>query len=129
MIDATATPASESSPAAQPEPVRVDRPARVLQRSLGSIASWVAFTVGMAWFIYAGSVRVGAGHWLGQRLRVQVIWSRFLGFLADHGANSVMVGLVVLMAILTLLGSLVLLWWVLGQRNDEAEPPVAPDPA
>ena len=114
---------------AQPETVRVDRPARVLQRSLGSIASWGAFTIGLAWFIYAGSVRVGAGHWLGQRLRVQVIWSRFLAFLADHGANSVMVGLVVLMAILTLLGSLVLLWWVLGQRNDEAEPPVAPDAA
>lgn len=114
---------------AQPEPLRTDRPARVLQRSLGSIAGWVAFTVGLAWFIYAGSVRVGAGHWLGQRLRVQVIWSRFLGFLADHGANSVVVGMVVLMAVLTLLGSLFLLWWALGQRNGEAEPPMAPDTA
>lgn len=129
MIDATATSASESSPVAQPEPVRVDRSERLLKRSVGSIAGWIAFTGGLVWFIYAGSVRVGAGHWLGQRLRVQVIWNRFLGFLADHGANAFMVGLVVLMAVLTLLGCLVLLWWVLGQRNCDTEPPVAPDAA
>ena len=90
-------------------------------------AGWLLFTVGLTWFIYAGSVRVGAGHWLGQRLRVRVIWSRFLDFLADHGANALMVGLVVLMAVTTLLGSLALLWWVLGKRAGDAEPPVTPD--
>jgi hypothetical protein len=37
-----------------------------------------------------------------------------------------MVGLVVIMALVTLLGSLAVLWWVLGQRDD-GEPPVAPD--
>ena len=114
---------------AQPEPLRTERPVRLLQRSLGSIAGWLVFTVGLTWFIYAGSVRVGAGHWTGQRLRVQVIWSRFLGFLADHEANAVTVGLVVLMAVLTLLGSLALLWWVLGQHTGGAETPVAPDEA
>ena len=95
-------------------------------RALALSAGWLVFSVGLAWFIYAGSVRVGAGHWLGQRLRVRVIWTRFLAFLADQGANSLMVGLVVIMALVTLLGSLAVLWWVLGQRDD-GEPPVAPD--
>jgi hypothetical protein len=84
------------------------------------------FTLGLVWFIYAGSVRVGAGHWFGQRLRVRVIWNRFLAFLADHGANALMVGLVSLVAALTLVGSLALFWWVLGQRNEQPESPVPP---
>jgi hypothetical protein len=85
------------------------------------------FTLGLAWFIYAGSIRVGAGHWFGQHLRVRVVWSRFLAFLADHGANSVVVGLVALVAVVSLLGGLALLWWVLGQRDGHSEPPVPPD--
>ena len=100
---------------------------QTLQRSLGRIVAWSLFSAGLVWFIYAGSVRVGAGHWLGQRLRVRVIWNRFLDFLADHGANTVTVTMVVLMALLTLLGSLVLLWWVLGLRNGDDGPPVTPD--
>ncbi|MDQ2652975.1 MAG: hypothetical protein M3Z20_08010 [Chloroflexota bacterium] len=110
-----------------PASLQAERPVRAFRRPLTLAAGWLLFTVGLAWFIYAASVRVGAGHWLGQRLRVRVIWSRFLDFLADHGANSLMVGLVVLMAVMTLLGSLALLWWVLGQRAGDAEPPVTPD--
>lgn len=110
-----------------PVPHQADRPERRLRLSLPLAIGWLLFSAGMAWFILAGNVRVGAGHWLGQRLRVRVIWSRFLDFLADHGANSLMVSLVVLTAMLTLLGSLALLWWVLGQRNVEPETPVTPD--
>ena len=104
-----------------------DRPARRLRLPVALAVGWLLFTVGLAWFILAGSVRVGAGHWLGQRLRVRLIWTRFLDFLADHGANPVLVGLVSLTAVTTLLGSLALLWWVMGQRNAEAEPTVTPD--
>jgi len=129
VIDASAAPVPDSSVVGKPVPLQADEPAQTLQRSLGRVLAWVVFTVGLAWFLYAGTVRVGAGHWLGQRLRVQVIWSRFLAFLADHGANSTMVGLVVLTAALTLLGSLGLLWWVMGQRIGDAEPPVALDEA
>lgn len=127
MIEATEAPAADDSLAVPSTSVRVDRSVQTQRRSLARAFGWLVFTVGLAWFIYAGRVRVGAGHWLGQRLRVRVIWSRFLDFLADHGANSLMVGLVALAAVLTLLGSLALLWWVLGLREDDPEPPVTPD--
>lgn len=127
MIEATAAPTSDEAGVTQIAPSRADRTAQVLRGSLALTAGWLVFALGLAWFVYAGSVRVGAGHWLGQRLRVRVIWARFLDFLADHGANPLMIGLVVLTALLTLLGSLVLLWWVLAQRNSDPEPPVAPD--
>ncbi len=127
MIEATAAPATEDSRVGPPALLRAERPHRALRRPLALAAGWLLFTVGLAWFISAGSVRVGAGHWLGQRLRVRVIWDRFLDFLADRGANSLMVGLVVLAAVMTLLGSLALLWWVLGQRSGDSESPVSPD--
>lgn len=110
-----------------PASVRAGRQVRLFRRPLALAAGWLLTTVGLIWFIYAGSVRVGAGHWLGQRLRVRVIWSRFLDFLADHGANALMVGLVALMAVTALLGGLALLWWVLGLRAGDAEPTVTPD--
>ena len=127
MIEASAATAHDESQVAQQATVQHERRARFLRMSPGLAAGWLVFTIGLAWFIYAGSVRVGAGHWLGQRLRVRVIWSRFLDFLADHGANSLMVGLVVFIAAITLLGSLALLWKVLGLREDDFEPPVRPD--
>jgi hypothetical protein len=127
VIEVTATQAAEETHVGQPASLRAERPVQALRRPLTLAAGWLLFTVGLAWFIYAGRVRVGAGHWLGQRLRVQVIWSRFIDFLADHGANALLVGLVMLMAVMTLLGSLALLWWVLVQRAGDSEPPVAPD--
>lgn len=127
MIEATAAPAAENSLGGEQATPRSARPARVIRRPLALAAGWLLFTAGLTWFMFAGSVRVGSGHWTGQRLRVRVIWSRFLDFLADHGASSLLAGLVVLMAVVTLLGSLALLWWVLGQRNGDVEPPVTPD--
>jgi hypothetical protein len=129
VIEATVAPATEDSRVSPTASLRAERPVRALRRPLTLAAGWLLFTVALVWFIYAGSVRVGAGHWLGQRLRVRIIWSRFLDFLADHGANSLMVGIVALMVVMTLLGSLALLWWVLAQRAGDAEPPVAPDPS
>ena len=127
MIEATTARATEDSRVSPPASLRAEHSLRGLRRPLTLTAGWLLFTIGLAWFIYAGSVRVGAGHWLGQRLRVRVIWSRFLNFLPDHGANALMVGLVAFMAVVTLLGSLTLLWWVLGLRAGATDPPVAPD--
>ncbi|MCA9878672.1 MAG: hypothetical protein KC442_12850, partial [Thermomicrobiales bacterium] len=87
---------------------------------------WLVSTVGLASFILVGSVRIGAGHWLGQRLRVRVVWVRFLDYLADQGAGPVMVGLVAVAAVVALLGSLALVWFVLGLRDAEPEAPDAP---
>lgn len=127
MIEATAAPTVENSLAGEQASLRAAGSGRVIRRPLVLAAGWLLFTVGLAWFIYAGSVRVGAGHWTGQRLRVRVIWSRFLDFLADQGANSLVAGLVILMAVLTLLGSLALLWWALGNDDGDLETPVTPD--
>lgn len=127
MIEVTAAPAVDEPSATSAASLRADHPARGLRLPLVLAAGWLLFTVGLAWFIFAGSVRVGAGHWLGQRLRVRIIWSRFLDYLADHGASPPATSLVALAAISALLGSLALLWWALGQRHDETEPPVTPD--
>ena len=127
MIEATAAPAADESRTGAPASAPADSTIRRLRLPLALAAGWLLFTGGLTWFILAGSVRVGAGHWFGQRLRVRLIWTRFLDFLADHGANPVLVGLVTLTAVTTLLGSLALLWLVLGQLNDDAEPPATPD--
>lgn len=127
MIEATAAQTTEETIASQPAAVRRGRLARVLGRPITLAVGWLAFVIGLGWFIAAGSVHVGAGHWLGQRLRVRVIWSRFVDYLGDHGATSLTVGLVLLTTLLTLLGSLVLLWWVIGRDNGDSEPPGAPD--
>ncbi len=127
MIEATAAPADDETRVGSPASLPVDHPARTIRLPLLLAAGWLLFSSGLAWFLLAGSVRVGAGHWLGQRLRVRLVWSRFLDFLADHGANALIVGLVALTAVTTILGSLALLWWVLGQRTVDGEPPVTPD--
>lgn len=127
MIDAAAVPAVDDALPVAPDapPNRISVVA--FQRPLALALCWLAFTLGLMWFIVAGKVRVGAGHWLGQRLQVRIIWGRFLDFLTDHGANALMVGLVGLAAALALVGSLGLLWWVLGMREGDPESTVTPD--
>ncbi|MFT4037819.1 MAG: hypothetical protein QM692_06540 [Thermomicrobiales bacterium] len=90
-------------------------------------AGWLVFVVGLIWFLYAGMVRVGAGHWLGQRLRVRIIWSRFLGWLPDHGASPLLVGLVVAAAVLALVGGVALIWLAMTMRTEPH--PAMNDPA
>lgn len=127
MIEAAAAPVSEETTIDRPVPSEASRQVDVMRRPLLLALGWLLFTAVLAWFIFAGSVRVGAGHWLGQRLRVRIIWMRYLDFLSDHGASPLVVGLVAVAAVLTLLGSLAMLWWVLGRGSGDAEPPVAPD--
>ncbi len=127
MIEASAAPAADDVVTRKPAPLLAGRQSHVYRRPLTLVAGWLVLAIGLSWFVFAGSVRVGAGHWLGQRLRARVIWSRFLDFLADHGFSPPFVGLVGLMAVVTLVGGLALVWWVLGLREGEPESPAAPD--
>lgn len=127
MIEATAGTARDDSRVAASAAPTVDRRAVAQRRPLVVAVTWLLFTIGLVWFIYAGAVRVGAGQWYGQRLRVRVIWSRFVDFLADKGATAIMVGLVGVAAIATLIGSLLLLWMVLRLRESDPETTEPPD--
>ena len=124
MIDATAAPATEEIRPAPAQPDELPRPVG-LRLPRGLAVGWCLFALAMAWFLFAGYVRVGAGHWLGQRLGVRVVWSRF--YLSDHGASPVMVGLVGGAAVLALVGSLVVVWYALSLAGDPPDSPSPPE--
>lgn len=124
MIDARVAPTDATRVAGVPAAPERWRPLRLpLALALG----WLVFVIGLGWFLYAGMVRVGAGHWLGQRLRVRIIWSRFLNWLPDHGASPLLVGLVASAAVLALVGGVALVWLAMSMRTES--PLAADDPA
>jgi hypothetical protein len=83
---------------------------------------------GLAAFLAVGSLRIGAGNWIGLRLPVRQIWARFLGYLADQGASPALVMAVVAAAAITLLGAAWALWLALALRDATPETPMD-DPA
>lgn len=109
------------------EPAPADRSVLPLQVSWPLAVGWLIFAGALLSFILVGTVRIGAGNWLGQRLRVRVVWVRFLDYLGDQGASPLMVGLVALAAVIALVGSLALVWFVLGLRDTAPDVPAAPD--
>jgi hypothetical protein len=96
---------------------------RRLPLPLGLMALWAAIVLAIALFLLIGTVRVGAGNWLGRQLSVAEIWSRFLGYLANQGASPLIVAAVVAVTGLSLLTAAVLLWLAIGLRD---QPPDAP---
>jgi hypothetical protein len=97
--------------------------ARRLPLPPGLIVLWAGIVLAIALFLLFGSVRVAAGNWLGRRLSVAEIWSRFLGYLANQGASPVIVGAVMAVAGLTLLTGAALLWLAVGLRDQSPDAP------
>jgi hypothetical protein len=108
-------------------------PAEPIARSFPALPRWlmilwagsVLATVG---FLAFGTLRIGAGNWIGRRMPVHVIWSRFLDFLTDLGAPGPLIFIVAAAAIVALALSAVALWLALGLRDAPLEP-VAETPA
>jgi hypothetical protein len=92
--------------------------------SLGIVVAWTATVVAIAVFLVFGMVEIGAGNWLGRRLGVAEIWSRFLGYLASQGASPLTVLLVAAAAALSLVTAALVLWLALTLRD---QPRGAPD--
>jgi hypothetical protein len=81
------------------------------------IVLWTVLVASLAGFLALGTVRVGAGNWNGRRLRVSLIWDRFLEFLATQGFAGLAVAAVILAVSVALAGSAYLLWLAFGLRD------------
>jgi hypothetical protein len=82
---------------------------------------WAGSVLATVGFLSIGTLRIGAGNWIGRRMPVRVIWSRFLDFLTDLGASGPLVFLVAAAAVATLVIATVALWLALGLRDAPSE--------
>ena len=98
----------------------VVQPFPALQRLL--VVLWAACVLATVAFLAIGTLRIGAGNWIGRRMPVHVIWSRFLEFLNDLGASGPLIFLVAAAAIAALVLSALGLWLALGLRDLPPEP-------
>jgi hypothetical protein len=106
-------------PAAAPaEPVARLFPA--LPRLL--MVLWAGSVLATVGFLVFGTLRIGAGNWIGRRMPIRLIWSRFLGFLTDLGASGPLIFLVAAAAVASLVIAAVALWLALGLHNAPSEP-------
>ena len=108
-------------------------PAEPVARSFPVLPRWlmilwagsVLATVG---FLAFGTLRIGAGNWIGRRMPVRVVWSRFLDFMTDLGASGPLIFLVTAAAVATLVVAAVALWLALGLRDAQPAPPADTPP-
>jgi hypothetical protein len=96
------------------------RPFPALPRSL--MILWAGLVLATGGFLVAGTLRIGAGNWIGRRMPVREIWSRFLAFLTDLGAPGPLLLFVTATAIVSLLVAALALWLALALRNAPPEP-------
>ncbi|MCC2629657.1 MAG: hypothetical protein K0S14_3307 [Thermomicrobiales bacterium] len=90
-----------------------------LPRSL--IVLWAGLVVATGGFLVTGRLRIGAGNWIGRRMPAREIWSRFLDFLADHGASGPLIPIVTAAAIASLLIAALAFWLALALRDAPPE--------
>ena len=103
-----------------------EAPAQAVPRSLPALSRslmilWAGLVLMTGGFLVTGRLRIGAGNWIGRRMPVREIWSRFVDFLVDHGASGSMVLLVTAAAILALLVAALALWLALALRDAPPE--------
>jgi hypothetical protein len=71
-------------------------------------------------FLALGSVRIGAGNWIGRRMPIRDIWSRFLEYLADQGASPVLVVAVTAALAVAAVATGFTLWLALALRDADS---------
>jgi hypothetical protein len=103
-----------------------EAPAEPVARSLPALPRllkilWAGSVLATVGFLALGTLRIGAGNWIGRRMPVRLIWSRFLDFLTNLGASAPLVFLVAAAAIAALVLSAVALWLALGLRDASSE--------
>ncbi len=129
MADATVTRATRDDALTLANDATVEPPMRVgtfaAPRALAII--WGGFAVALLGFLAFGTVRIGAGNWIGSRLPVREIWARFTGYLVDEGAGTMLVAAVTAAAVLAIAGAGLALWVAFGLEDAAPGPP--PDDA
>jgi hypothetical protein len=127
VAEAAATRAVREESRLPAEPVALPAVSSVPVASRVLLALWVLIVAAIAVYLVAGTARVGAGFWIGRRMPVRVIWTDFLGWLADQGASPLLVGAIVATALVSLVLMAAVLWVAFTLRD--APSPVAPDDA
>jgi hypothetical protein len=113
-------------PTASGEEVALARSFPALPRSL--MILWAGLVLATGGFLVIGRLRIGAGHLIGRRLPAREVWSRFLGFLTDHGASGPLILVVTAAASVALIIAAIALWLALALRDAPPES-VADTPA
>ena len=95
-----------------------DAAAQAAQSAISTLPSWRAalwlgITLVAVALIAFGSIEIGAGAWIGRRLPVREIWSRFNRFLVDQGASPAVIVAVSAAAALALVAAGYALWLAL----------------
>jgi hypothetical protein len=101
-----------------------DRPFPALPRSL--VILWAGLVLATGGFLVTGRLRIGAGRSIGRRMPAHEVWSRYLGFLTDHGASATLILIVTAAAIAALIIAALALWLALALRDDPPESVVDP---
>ena len=123
MADLTVAHAQREETRTQPTEVPAEPVARSfppLPRSL--MVLWGGSVLATVGFLVFGTLRIGAGNWIGRRMPIRLIWSRFLDFLTNLGASGPLIFLVAAAAVATLVIAAVGLWLALGLQNAPPEP-------
>jgi hypothetical protein len=102
-------------------PATVERALPVGNRLL--LVLWAFIVAALAVFLVFGSVRIGAGNWIGRRMPIREIWARFLGFLADQGASPALVVLVTAAAAIALVAAGYVVWLAFALHDAPAPVP------
>ena len=107
-------------------PLAAERPAKAAARSFPVLPRslmilWAGMVLVTGGFLLTGTMRIGAGNWIGRRMPVHEIWSRFLGFLTDLGASGPLILLVTAAAIVSLLVAALAFWLALALRDTPPE--------
>ena len=115
---------------AQREETRVlpaEAPAEPAARSFPALPRllmvlWAGSVLATVGFLVFGTLRIGAGNWIGRRMPIRLIWSRYLNFLTDLGASGPLIFLVAAAAVATLVIAAVALRLALGLHDAPSEP-------
>lgn len=120
MTDATVPTVSRDERVTLPAERAAEEPgASSPRRSRALLALWAALVLLLVAFLWFGSVRIGAGNWVGRRMDVPAIWDRFTGYLADQGATPALVTTVTLAAVVALAGSALVVLLAFTMRDDD----------
>lgn len=105
--------------ALEPAPIAAPRWSPIVARPLVLLCGAIVVAIGV--FLAFGSIRIGAGNWIGLRMPVRRIWAHFTRFLNDEGASAAMVFGVTAAALVTLLGAAVVLWLAFALKDDPGD--------
>ena len=125
MADVTVPRARHDGPLALPEEPKTETAAHAdLALSRPLVLLWVTMVAALLAYLLFGTVRFGAGNWIGRRMPLREVWTRFLEYLTNQGTSPAVILAVTAAAGITAVGIGCALWLALGLRDFPSEQPV-----